>query len=956
MVGLGGGSTLKVTDRYGLDLRTRDGLIKYARTAFSVSENGRKVSGEALNTVAKTANNQINLKRLDETLPFEKAVGEVLNKFAVQGGITPEEAFKLYIKVEDVTQPDGTVAKQSRFVARTPEEMYKDFPNIVKKLNDRFIFADDLSAVSATLAELQDGFNQVERKTGSSSSDKKLSLEPPKYRNVDDAKNALLTNPEISVAFQRNTEAINRGETSFEDQSANFQEDYLKLAEARITVNTTLNHAAKQSIIEEVFTRLTEEDQEVWVKSNKEPKVSLTTPEQETLDSINKKIETKMTEVYGQPSLDFFDPKEQITPESLKKYKWEDETQTLTPAGRRLGLKLQVKAQAIANAPNLPGSASFVAELKDNISAIAMGDVSTIDAGVLYPVLYAMKGFASTGTYPAGLFGTSGQTDESLMTRFMQFMGSYPIPNSRNITQINERANAFYDGVTLLSETTAAATSLSQTKRAFFRDNKPLSVREAAIQFIGEAANGRFTTLGNANGYAKRELNPTETKASATIDFASFLGIGTGDANTDLSNIFGLFSPLFTRNGSIYSEDPERNSGREYYNILPPNYQGDLVVNIPNVGPKKFKDATPDEKLAFYMSNAQAIGSENLIVPMLLSIASAQTIPQDEIRDPLGRVSAVKVLVAAQTEYNKFFSMQSRGPAHSISFTGGTGFFNFGDSVFSMDQNTNLPIPINGQRRLDYPHEQLFAATKHLTGANGFFPTFNEMMEDPGINDGGANEELIERVGRLIHHGQEGFDDISKGLDPADQLVVGLMSAKAIPENVYRLYLLLGNASGRAINVMSEAEESLTGRSSLGDNWYNDSRFRDVENLSAIEALEMLLSPEEFKSLEKAAKDFNLGLGRKNKIKFDLDQDQTKAQFTFYETTPNNIVMLRAIDVDLFDDDKYLNTSSFRKTSTSSYTRYLRTLERLVSLQRIKEPVSIIEKVKREQGNIGPKT
>ena len=182
------------------------------------------------------------------------------------------------------------------------------------------------------------------------------------------------------------------------------------------------------------------------------------------------------------------------------------------------------------------------------------------------------------------------------------------------------------------------------------------------------------------------------------------------------------------------------------------------------------------------------------------------------------------------------------------------------------------------------------------------------------------------------------------------------MSAKAIPENVYRLYLLLANASGRATNIMSEAEESLTGTSSFGDNWYNNSRFRDVENLSAIEALEMLLSPEQFKPLEKAAKDFNLGLGRKNKIKFDLDQDQTKAQFTFYETTPNNTVMLRAIDVDLFDDDKYLNTSSFRKTSTSSYTRYLRTLEKLVSLQRIKEPVSIIEKVKREQGNIGPKT
>lgn len=859
---------------FGNEELNYDTLVTNLLNSFMASENGLKLNGSAMssvNTVIKGLDAQVKIAAgYGRNIPINQIFGNVITEMAKSTGLDESVLRDIIIKPsldangKPILTPDG----------KPQYELRGDLSSTL--ISDPRIKAE-LAKIGWGKAQLDELFSNLSTLVptknkgtgGETGGTKTPTLSPDKYPTPEKAIVTLNQHPELGPqAF----ELFNSGQV-LNDQTG---EDVRRIAQEHLRREVSFNQLVLVDINSAIYDSLSPVEQQMF-KSGQEAveKRNRGGADTETLEMARKfDIEygpgsTRFNEMairqFGTSKLDeihLYDPtKPTVASYTENRENWVDKNGNLTGNGRLLGLRLRFEAQEWARVPNEEGHSQYIKSLKEQIDVLAKGDLRSADPALLYRTLYALKGLKDGKYEPIGLTAGMGESDAIYFHHLLEFISVSSIPE--NLTFMNERTrifmNAFNVGITTLAMPQNASNVDIGLK------GKTDSTREMVLTLATEVAKGRFKSinLDNANsdgtnttiriGQLLRipgidSALPVETNANRVLENIWKIVQGIVPVGTNGRNALGLPSPSDTLNGGF--------------------------VDIPGeTEPIAWNKATADQKLAFYFNQMMKQQNDQVLSLLVYPLVAGQIMTTSEIfGSEQDRQDGVATLIGATSEYYKRRSQIPSIVYPSILFKGTSGSWSpLGNWNLRYIYDRNLPQVNTSDVGLQ--PQNLIDGVLSASFKDGRLQDLSEMEDILDDIDPDNGEYLAEDVGNLIH-AERIRSGIGKGLDPADQFVVGLCAMPAEHETIQ--YFL------RSLGISDKTTHQL--KSTLNEDQLKEFEFI-IGNRSDTTVLEVLdrFFPDLYLWTQQRLLDFNLGRENKDKVRFDISLDKTHPTLTYHK-------------------------------------------------------------------------
>ena len=810
----------------GAQFQTWDAAIN----AFRGTKEGQAMSArvfEVSKNAAKAVEN-INAVRLatgDTPLEIGEAAKRYINDLALSSGVAESAIEKLFIIKND----DGTVSLRTQ----SPREIFMGLsasekavlgeggitPNSLIELQKDFV---------SGLAAVTKGSSGSSRSAGAAGGEQLKTITGQEYPTPLVATGAIL----------KDTSLVDKASQVASNPLANSKEasDARAILQAASDMESSFQLAlqvSSLSTMQELGIVTADEVEALNARANQ----TATQSQLKLLEEkgIDLKVSEGFKQIYGVTSeeIKFLDTP--INSQTIRSTKWVDEQGSLTPEGRLLGLKLQFKADLVAKNSDIAGRDEFYKDLKDRITSLSSVPLES-DPALLYSTLYTIKGIGNSRLPGIPVF----EQRDNQMINLVTFISTHPIPPVASLDRFNR---VYRTGLDLALEAVTLPEQGGVMRMNLGSGDSPATRGMGMLQRI---ATGDYSTYSNVANTGTASPNTQPSKNEGVIAFVKELGI-----------------PINTTVSSDLQAQEGYQKFREMVDpILPPgiptNDNSTLVVPIPVVNQTKLEykmwnQLTPEEKLTYTVGRLlenNARKTQDLIaLPYILNY----TMDRADLRGTSEeRFEAIKSLFRSGTQYAQMKEMTPDKLAPSFVFNN--------DANFVLTYNSFLP-EIYGPRRNELSPNKLVQDV--LQQFNGELPNIDLSESEvdnwwgrelPGVRpdaESVAEDDLdyIYNVVRSLPEGQR--KGLANGLDPADQFVVGALSLPATPQNIRFVSNIFGLSDAGGV--------AQTGR----------------DGYSVYEVLTSSGSSAGIE-LNNILKDSNLGLGNKNKIRFDTNLDKTK--------------------------------------------------------------------------------
>ena len=558
------------------------------------------------------------------------------------------------------------------------------------------------------------------------------------------------------------------------------------------------------------------------------------------------KVDNAYKTLYGKSrdELKYFDPLEPVDAALIDQTNWVDDTGIITPAGRRVGLKLRIQAETVANDLGYAGRDEYLADYKRRLEALSAESIDDLTPSNFFAVLEMTRGFKNS-KQTIGVFN-----DQPVMQNFMQFAASQPMPPTANISKFN----AVY--ATALDLSLAAVTGSGS-----------VDVRYSPGTTSGERINTytRALQTGNTGPLGSDE----DFGTSVTIAMAKEIGVPAASivgspeviAQSSLEQIYGLLEPLLP-NGIPLPGDTENKTVVTTVSSTQEKSLGGGTRMVSTETPLPWNTLTPDQKLQYYFNAALQGNPETVKSLMKLPIILNGVMSQQELVGTLeDRFNGVKELFRSGIRYSEVSGASIPKFSPTFTFTSGR----VGSSFITGNPGSNTQISY--QTRLPniprltselQPETMRQKAVEAMSGG-AQIPNFDDIedqfdswigtdspVDRPDIAD--VVEKDAELLREIVDKDPSERMGIEVGLDPTDQVIVGLMSLPTTESNIKYVSDMFGL--------------NLTTNPNL--------------RLDSTPIIEYLASSGQGIELLKILKDANIGAGSQGKVKFDVAFDTRK--------------------------------------------------------------------------------
>lgn len=573
------------------------------------------------------------------------------------------------------------------------------------------------------------------------------------------------------------------------------------------------------------------------------------TTEQIRLIEANQVL-TKVNDAYktlygkSKDELKYFDRLEPVDAALIDQTNWVDDAGIITPDGRRVGLKLRIQAEKIASDLDYAGRDEYLADYKRRLEALSAENIEDLTPSNLFAVLEMTRGFKNS-KQTIGVFN-----DQPVMQNFMEFVASQEMPPTANISKYN----------------TVYATALDVSLAAVTGSGS-VDVRYS----VGTTAGNRVNTYTNAlqTGRTSPLGSDEEFGTFVTLAMAEEIGVPAAFsgglpevvAEASLEQIYGLLEPLLPSGMPLPSDTTNKTVVTTLSSEEEKALGGGIrVVTKETLLP--WNELTPDQKLQFYFNAALQSNPETVKSLMKLPIILNGVMAREElVGTQEERFNGVKQLFKSGIDYSKVAGASipkfsptftfTKGRIGSSSITGNAG------SNTQISYQTRLPNIPRLPSELQ-PETMRQKAVEAMSGG-AQIPNFDDIedrfdswistdspVDRPDIAD--VIEADAELLREIVDKDPSERRGIEVGLDPTDQVIVGLMSLPATESNIKYVSDMFG------LNLTTNPNLRLDSTSV-------------IEHLSSTgQGVELL----------KILKDANIGAGSQSKVKFDVAFDTKK--------------------------------------------------------------------------------
>jgi hypothetical protein len=457
------------------------------------------------------------------------------------------------------------------------------------------------------------------------------------------------------------------------------------------------------------------------------------------------------------------------------------------------------------------------------------------------------------------------------------------------------------------------------------------SISETASDLITQISTGRLQSYYgmNAEKFQKTKLSDTTTQIVAKA-----FGINGRTAEESLTNVYNLISPMFASNTSF----------AQVGNILPPAYNGNMMVQLPNQEPKAFKSLSVDEKLIYYFSALGKTDRREAEGVLMTLLALQQSVPPDQLPSGVAnnvgnRIEAMRSLAETTREFNLRNSSLGGVPFYSIQFAPRNwDYYMFpGWSPNIIRQGTTLPSldtssdPSAATRSPEFVLKQALQAT-FPEGIPLSFADMSDIVDES--SDPNARAFFKSDFESAFSDGTN-FEDrrgIRKGLDPVDMYVVSTLSLPASKENLD--WMLKTFVGPEGINLLSNKSNEIQTISNEVE--------RESIGASDTTVLEMLekVDPETFKVVTQKLQELKLGLNETDKTaRFSTNLNRTQGSIYYRDKDGNH----KNLPIYALPEQPIPLT-----TSAVNHKRVLRWSKTMLKLDRIAKPQEPDNKSKKQ--------
>lgn len=816
------------------------GSLKRLKTADVISfvratKEGQSISSAVMDASTRVSESirrsiEINTVMGNQPPSLEDTTSKFVSQFSLQTGLPISTVEQLFVTKDK----DGFVALRTEM----PADIIRNLSPEDKKL------LDSVGLTPENLIKIQDDFVKTLSESGIRSSrgatgtgSSKLGVNIP---GETAAKQAIIKDPST---FQKAIEVLN---DPFATPEARREAGIIYDVATRF--ETSFEFATEQALLH------TAEKQKLLSTEEIDAYSALSsgraTTEQIKLIESNQvltKVDNAYKTLFGKSKdeLNYFDSLEPVDAALIDQTNWVDDAGIITPDGRRVGLKLRIQAETIASDLGYAGRDEYLADYKRRLEALSTESIDDLTPSNFFAVLEMTRGFKNS-KQTIGVFN-----DQPVMQNFMEFVASQEIPPTANISKYN----AVY--ATALDVSLAAVTGSGS-----------VDVRYS----VGTDAGERINTYTNALQTGRTSLlgSDEEFGTFVTLAMAKEIGVpaafsgGSPEvvAETSLEQIYGLLEPLLP-SGMPLPGDTTNNTVVTTLSSEERKTSGSGIIRVVTKETLlPWNKLTPDQKLQFYFNAALQSNPETVKSLMKLPIILNGVMAREElVGTPEERFNGVKQLFKSGIDYSKVAGASipkfsptftfTNGRVGSSSITGNAG------SNTQISYQTRLPNIFGLSNELQ-PETMRQRAVEAMSGG-AQIPNFDAMEDEfdswvgtdspvdrPDIAD--VVEKDAELLREIVDKDPSERRGIEVGLDPTDQVIVGLMSLPATESNIKYVSDMFG------LNLTSSPNLRLDSTSV-------------IEHLSSTgQGVELL----------KILKDANIGAGSQGKVKFDVAFDTKK--------------------------------------------------------------------------------
>jgi len=810
-------------------LKTKD-IVSFVRE----TKEGQSISSSVMDAsvrVSESLRRSIEISTVMGNQPpsLEDTTSKFVQQFSVQTGLPISTVEQLFVTKDK----DGFVTLRTEM----PADIIRNLSPEDKKL------LDSVGLTPENLIKIQDDFVKTLSESGIKSSrgatgtgSSKLGVNIP---GETAAKQAIIKDPSI---VQKALDVFN---DPFATPEARREAGIIYDVAARF--ETTFGLAAEQALL------LTAQSKRLLSTEETDAYSALSsgraTTEQIRLIEANQvltKVDDAYKTLYGKSKdeLKYFDLLEPVDAALIDQTNWVDNAGIITPDGRRIGLKLRIQAETIASDLGYAGRDEYLADYKRRLEALSTESIDDLTPSNFFAVLEMTRGFKNS-KQTIGVFN-----DQPVMQNFMEFVASQEIPPTANISKYN----------------TIYATALDVSLAAVTGSGS-VDVRYSVGTTAGERVNTytRALQAGNTSPLGSdEEFGTYVTIAMAKeigVPAASIVGSPEVVAQSSLEQIHGLLKPLLP-NGIPLPGDTENKTVVTTVSSTQEKSLGGGTRMVSTETLLPWNKLTPDQKLQYYFNEALKGNPETVKSLMKLPIILNGVMDRAElIGTPEERFSGVKELFRSGIKYSEVSGASIPKFSPTFTFTNGrvSSSFITGNpgSNTQISYQTRLPNIPRLPSELQ-PETMRQKAVEAMSG-DAQIPNFDDIenkfdswigtdspVDRPDIAD--VIEADAELLREIVDKDPSERRGIEVGLDPTDQVIVGLMSLPATESNIKYVSDMFGL--------------NLTTNPNL--------------RLDSTSVLEHLSSTGQGVELLKILKDANIGAGSQNKVKFDVAFDTKK--------------------------------------------------------------------------------
>ena len=907
------------------DFKDLDSTVKYLSSAFKVSKQGQQLWGGLLSSVESSTKQIIDGITLDPNIPLETSLGSFVDDFdaklgltrdLVQSGYTPEEARNLIESVFFTEQRDaeGNIIKDANgqpiVTPRTDT-----IQQMINEGNVDVLVPFTKAGLSYEAIEKLRGYvvNIIEAKARNApKGGTATTLDKRKYLTTESALGALISEPGLLNAV----DTYSANPSRLNELSPEAQQDFNMLIQAKAKIDYEARTVALNVLVS--AGKITEQELELYLK----PQSAQTLQEQTQRFKTIEKINTEVSKYYGVTleGMTVLDPTKPISWDSIANQEWtftgNNGVEYLANTGNWLGLRTAMIARTMHQLPESTSN-EFFSQFRRQFAKLGNGSIANVKPHELYPVLFVARGLALTGTnfnFSVDMSNQGNKVFESLV----KFIATSDIPTS--VSGVDNKASQF------LSIVQAAS-------RVMGNPSEKISVIPGAeAKSISETASDVITQIGTGRIHSYYGLNEEDFKKQKVSDkttqvVAQLFGIAGRTTEESLVNVYNLISPLFASNSSFAQTG----------NILPPTYNGSMMVQLPNQDPKPFNSLSVDEKLVYYFDALGKTDRREAEGVLMTLLSLQQSVPPDQL--PVGtannaanRIQAMRSLSETTREFNLRNSSLGGVPFYSVQFAPRNwDYYMFpGWSPNIIRQGTTLPSldtsydPSASARSPEFVLKQALQAT-FPEGIPLSFSDMSDIMDKS--SDPNARSLFRSDFENTFSDGTtfENRRGVRKGLDPVDLYVASTLSLPASKENLD--WLIKTYVSPEGIQLLESKSNEIQAM--------NNELAKQTVGASDVTVFEMLkrIDPETFKTVTQKLQELKLGLNEANKTaRFSTNPTRTQASIYYRDKNGNHQ------NIPIYTLPSQPTTSTVDAVNHRRLVRWTKTMLELDRLQGPQEP------------------